>query len=395
MIYGYENNRQLQYEKAVGAGEGIEHENDPLNSMHKSLKKQGGEGSSILQGVEIFGEVFSRTKAAIVYPVLMGELDGSLIIRTFGSCQLGTPKRSDLVHRILSDCDGSIGDTLLLNLEMNQQSAILHRSCSHNLTLIRYPYLSKDLGVAAGELEIEDLMESESDSDREEDILLLHDLYTKRYLVTRSSNKLSNTYSPEDLMQLSPSNFKQLTRTTHIAFGKLCDLLRGDSIFYNNSRHKQIALEIQLAVGLSRLGSNGNGASIGKIQMIFGVGEGTVVLYTKRVIQAIHNLKDYKVKWPSKEERKESSQVMQLEGFPNCVGFVDGTSLPLSQKPALDGNVYFDLVMILMSFSKCVFGLNKEDYFDEGEYILADSAYASSEVVVPAYWVSTCTTDEK
>ncbi|CAH7682883.1 hypothetical protein PPACK8108_LOCUS16037 [Phakopsora pachyrhizi] len=125
MIYGYENNRQLQYEKAVGAGEGIEHENDPLNSMHKSLKKQGGEGSSILQGVEIFGEVFSRTKAAIVYPVLMGELDGSLIIRTFGSCQLGTPKRSDLVHRILSDCDGSIGDTLLLNLEMNQQSAIL------------------------------------------------------------------------------------------------------------------------------------------------------------------------------------------------------------------------------------------------------------------------------
>ncbi|CAH7685907.1 hypothetical protein PPACK8108_LOCUS20504 [Phakopsora pachyrhizi] len=28
---------------------------------------------------------------------------------------------------------------------------------------------------------------------------------------------------------------------------------------------------------------------------------------------------------------------------------------------------------------------NKEDYFDEGEYILAHSAYASSEVVVPAY----------
>ncbi|CAH7685130.1 hypothetical protein BY996DRAFT_6523250 [Phakopsora pachyrhizi] len=111
------------------------------------------------------------------------------------------------------------------------------------------------------ELEIEDLMESESDSDREEDILLLHDLHTKCYL---------KTYSPEDLMQLRPSNFKQLTWTTHIAFGKLCDLLRGDFIFYNNSRHKQIALEIQVAVGFSWLGSNGNRASIGKIQMIFG-----------------------------------------------------------------------------------------------------------------------------
>ncbi|KAI8443381.1 hypothetical protein BY996DRAFT_6608770 [Phakopsora pachyrhizi] len=105
---------------------------------------------------------------------------------------------------------------------------------------------------------------------REEDILLLHDLYTKCYLVPQSSIKLSKTYSPKDLMQRSPSKFKQLTRTTHIAFGKLCNLLRGDSIFYNNSRHKQIALEIQVAVGLSRLRSNDNGASIGKIQMIFG-----------------------------------------------------------------------------------------------------------------------------
>ncbi|CAH7678660.1 expressed protein [Phakopsora pachyrhizi] len=55
-----------------------------------------------------------------------------------------------------------------------------------------------------------------------------------------------------------------------------------------------------------------------------------------------------------------------MEGFPNCVGFVDGTPLPLSQKPALDEN---------------------EDYFEDGDYILADSAYASSDVVVPAFWV--------
>ncbi|CAH7690202.1 hypothetical protein BY996DRAFT_6546489 [Phakopsora pachyrhizi] len=39
--------------------------------------------------------------------------------------------------------------------------------------------------------------------------------------------------------------------------------------------------------------------------------------------------------------------------------------------------------------------LHQEDYFDEGEYLLADLAYASSEVVVPAYWFSTCTTEEK
>ncbi|CAH7672778.1 hypothetical protein PPACK8108_LOCUS7610 [Phakopsora pachyrhizi] len=108
----------------------------------------------------------------------------------------------------------------------------------------------EQLAQTIRELEIEDLMELESDSDREEDILLLHDLYTKCYLVPHSSIKLSKTYSTEDLMQLSPSNFEQLTWTTHIAFGKLCDLLRGDSIFYNNSSYKQTALEIKVAVGI-------------------------------------------------------------------------------------------------------------------------------------------------
>ncbi|KAI8448288.1 hypothetical protein BY996DRAFT_8422721 [Phakopsora pachyrhizi] len=111
----------------------------------------------------------------------------------------------------------------------------------------------EQLARAIMELEIEDLMELESDSDREEDILLLHDLYTKHYLFSQLSINLSKIYSPEDLMQLSPSNFKQLNRTTHIAFGKLGDLLGGNSIFYNNSRHKQLALEIKVAVkGLAR-----------------------------------------------------------------------------------------------------------------------------------------------
>ncbi|KAI8451519.1 hypothetical protein BY996DRAFT_6559850 [Phakopsora pachyrhizi] len=191
------------------------------------------------------------------------------------------------------------------------------------------------------ELEIKNLMELESSSDREEDILLfvgkqvLYVMYRNSapiptahlaqlvrasvlkaevpgsipgkqvlYVMYRNSAPiptahlaqlvrasvlkaevpgsipgLSKTYSAEALMQPSPSNFKQLTQTTHTAFGKLCDLLRGDSIFYNNSRHNKIALEIQVAVGLSHLRSNANEASIGKIQQTFGV-----------------------VKWPSKQE---------------------------------------------------------------------------------------------
>ncbi|CAH7671696.1 hypothetical protein PPACK8108_LOCUS6502 [Phakopsora pachyrhizi] len=42
------------------------------------------------------------------------------------------------------------------------------------------------------------------------------------------------------------------------------------------------------------------------------------------------------------DERDESSQVMTLEGFPGYIGFIDGTAIPLHQKPASNGHVYFD-----------------------------------------------------
>jgi hypothetical protein len=46
--------------------------------------------------------------------------------------------------------------------------------------------------------------------------------------------------------------------------------------------------------------------------------------------------------WPTTKEQLESSQVMQEEGFPGCVGFFNGTTIPLSQKPPINGNHYFD-----------------------------------------------------
>jgi hypothetical protein len=47
-------------------------------------------------------------------------------------------------------------------------------------------------------------------------------------------------------------------------------------------------------------------------------------------------------KWPNADHSEEISRMIAIEGFPGCVGFIDGTTLPLAQKPALDGEVYFD-----------------------------------------------------
>ncbi|KAI8449228.1 hypothetical protein BY996DRAFT_6492418 [Phakopsora pachyrhizi] len=164
--------------------------------------------------------------------------------------------------------------------------------------------------------------------------------------------------------------------------GPVCVIgtIKPQLISMEGTRAHNLPLESQLAIGLCRLGSNKNGASIGKIQMTFGVGAGTIGDYTKKIIQAILNLKYQLVMWPSKDECKGSSQVMQLEGFPKCIGFVDRTTILLSQKPALNGNFYFDCSY----HDPYVFGqiditINSESYF----------------VPVPAYRVSNCSTPAK
>ena len=59
----------------------------------------------------------------------------------------------------------------------------------------------------------------------------------------------------------------------------------------------------QLMVLLKFLGTKGSGGSNANLQSVFGIGEGTVNLYSDRVVQAILRLKDSVVTWPDKDER--------------------------------------------------------------------------------------------
>jgi hypothetical protein len=45
---------------------------------------------------------------------------------------------------------------------------------------------------------------------------------------------------------------------------------------------------------------------------------------------------------PGVPEGDFQGDAMQLEGFDGCVGFVDGTTFPLFQRPGMDGEVFFD-----------------------------------------------------
>ena len=73
-----------------------------------------------------------------------------------------------------------------------------------------------------------------------------------------------------------------------------------------------------------------------------GVGNGTVVLYTRRVIKAINSLEHQFVYWPNRRLRAQmSSRLERTCGFKDCVGFVDGTHVVFMQKPSKDPETWY------------------------------------------------------
>lgn len=98
----------------------------------------------------------------------------------------------------------------------------------------------------------------------------------------------------------------------------------------------------QLAVALHRFGSETASAnSCINTGQIFGIGEGTVVLYMQRVIIALMDLWKEVVTWPSINERRGMRMRLRQDPgrhgwklFENCIGVLDGTLLPFKIQPA-------------------------------------------------------------
>ena len=185
-------------------------------------------------------------------------------------------------------------------------------------------------------------LDSNSNSDIKDDILLLQELLHKRYLAPCNHTVHNPQYERQKLHLLPQLSFQQLFRTTLPSFMKLVEMIEAHTVFQNNSANPQRDPAIQLAIALCCFGSNGNGAAIHRLKNFFTVGYGTINLYTKRVITALLHFRKTLLVWPNSEEQLEISQVMHQEGFPGCIGFIDGTKIPLSQKPERDGNHYFD-----------------------------------------------------
>lgn len=178
--------------------------------------------------------------------------------------------------------------------------------------------------------------------DVEEALLVYALLLDSRYLSRGHHQERDDHFFNTKFLKLTDSQFRAYFRTTREGFGAVTALIEKHPVFHNNSNYKQVHPGWQLLVALHRFGHYGNRINAEEVACDFCLGTGSVTLYTNRVITALLSLAPEWIRWPDEGRREEIGQVMREEGFPGCIGFIDRTTIPLSQKPALQGASYYD-----------------------------------------------------
>ncbi|KAJ7093597.1 hypothetical protein C8R44DRAFT_646052 [Mycena epipterygia] len=142
-----------------------------------------------------------------------------------------------------------------------------------------------------------------------------------------------------------PKRFRRNLRVSPETFDELVSRIEDHPIFSNNSRHPQTPPYIQLAITLFRFGHDGNAASVESIAQWAGVSVGLVVRSTQHVIIAFLSLHDSVIRWPTEAKKEEAKAWVESASCEEWAGgfcMVDGTLVPLFEKPGHHGEVYFD-----------------------------------------------------
>lgn len=210
---------------------------------------------------------------------------------------------------------------------------------------------------------------------------------------------------------------KKAFRMSRSAFMKLLILIKDNLVFRNNSPcSPQTEVIYQLATYLYHLGSKLAGGSLEQVGDTLGIGSGTVISFCRRVVHAIHQLRCDFIKWPTVEEKiahKQRVCAASKSVFSNCVGFVDGTFITLQYAPLKDWFFYYNRkasyalnAMVVCNDNQRILYIRAGDasavhdtrvyansqlsqrsdsFFNDGEYLLGDSAYTPTEHMVPPF----------
>jgi hypothetical protein len=250
-----------------------------------------------------------------------------------------------------------------------------------------------------------------------------------RYWEPRKGNKFEKALSVVQWFHQrwfdNPRVFRGHFRMNRESFEALLAAIEEHPIFQNPTVNQQTPVRYQLAVFLYRLGSKGQGDTQLHTATAVGIGEGTVRLYTNRVLIAILALKGKMIRWPSRTERETHKQRVCAGSqgvFSGCVGFVDGTFITLLYAPQKDWIFYYNRkssyalnAMVVCTdqkriiyvragdtsavhdtrvFNNSRLATHPEQFFSPGEYLIGDSAYTVTKRMIAPYKKPRATRDE-
>lgn len=267
----------------------------------------------------------------------------------------------------------------------------------------------------------------DSDSDSVEDdfdlysIALLQDMSNRRYASRSRSYRGSRgrmqwaEYLNPQSTYMNESEFLRTFRLSRSSFGLLREELERTPMYArhrNGSREPRPCYQ-QLLVFLYRCGRHGNSGSDHEVALYFGIASGSVKNYVKNIVTAIKSLEPEIVSWPNEEERNEMKVRLAATGFRHCVGIADGTLIPLTRKPKVFHECYFcrknfyaiNVLLVCDDRARVLYYLagwpgsthdnrvfkssnlfkDRDSFFSPLEYIIGDSAYSNSSIMVPAF----------
>jgi hypothetical protein len=152
-----------------------------------------------------------------------------------------------------------------------------------------------------------------------------------------------------------PDFFRRELRVTPTTFDSMVERLQDDPVFTNKSENMQMPVKHQLAITLYRFGHDGNAASLDSVATWSGYGKGTIPLVTRRVMTAIlrRDFIDESISFPTDEEKRKAKEWVaahSCEAWRHGWCMVDGTLVPLFNRPYWYGQSYYD--------RKCSYSLN-------------------------------------
>ena len=249
---------------------------------------------------------------------------------------------------------------------------------------------------------------------------ILKKIMAKRYLFRLSKNRARKIkFDLDDVLSYdskltNEEEFLQQYRITRDSFFLLLNELKDKKAFATTSnKGHQRPISFQLLVFLYRIGKEGSAGGSSDVSPFFGIAKGSVQNYVRRCVRALHEIKEEVVYWPDINERIDMRNRLAAYGFRHCVGIIDGTLVVLDFRPECYHECYYSRkcvyalnVMIVCDDKKRIIYYtagwpgsthdnrvfrnsnlfnNRGDYFSQNEYLLGDSAYSSSTIMVQSF----------